>query len=149
AQIVGRAFPHRPPQREFQHFVGPLEQRRAVRAGGGKGLAHADGLTALSGEEERGRHVPRSCAPGPAPGSTRPWPDPSPSPIRAAELSMAPGLCDALKDRFMAETTLPAQGSRQRAADVQRGTARAAVLGVSDGLVTNVALILGVAAAEA
>jgi len=39
--------------------------------------------------------------------------------------------------------------SRQRAADVQRGTARAAVLGVSDGLVTNVSLILGVSAAEA
>src|SRR5437763_5265822 len=37
----------------------------------------------------------------------------------------------------------------QRAADVQRGTARAAVLGVSDGLVTNVSLILGIAAAEA
>ncbi|HYV66075.1 MAG TPA: VIT1/CCC1 transporter family protein [Myxococcales bacterium] len=37
----------------------------------------------------------------------------------------------------------------QRAAEVQRGTARAAVLGISDGLVTNVALILGVAAAEA
>ena len=34
--------------------------------------------------------------------------------------------------------------SRQRAADVQRGTARAAVLGVSDGLVTNVSLILGI-----
>jgi vacuolar iron transporter family protein len=39
--------------------------------------------------------------------------------------------------------------SRQRAADVQRGTARAAVLGVSDGLVTNVALILGISAADA
>ncbi|HWE22667.1 MAG TPA: VIT1/CCC1 transporter family protein [Myxococcales bacterium] len=39
--------------------------------------------------------------------------------------------------------------SRRRAADVQRGTARAAVLGVSDGLVTNVSLILGVSAAEA
>jgi vacuolar iron transporter family protein len=38
--------------------------------------------------------------------------------------------------------------SRQRAAEVQRGTARAAVLGVSDGLVTNVALILGVSAAN-
>lgn len=49
----------------------------------------------------------------------------------------------------VAETTLTAQDSRQRAADVQRGTARAAVLGVSDGLVTNVALILGVAAADA
>jgi vacuolar iron transporter family protein len=52
----------------------------------------------------------------------------------------------------MAETTVSERehhDSRQRAADVQRGTARAAVLGVSDGLVTNVALILGVAAAEA
>src|SRR5438445_10165932 len=51
----------------------------------------------------------------------------------------------------MAETIIPEHGhdSRQRAADVQRGTARAAVLGVSDGLVTNVSLILGVAAAEA
>ena len=39
--------------------------------------------------------------------------------------------------------------SRQRAADVQRGTARAAVLGVSDGLVTNVSLILGISAADA
>jgi len=39
--------------------------------------------------------------------------------------------------------------SRQRAAEVQRGTARAAVLGVSDGLVTNVAMILGISAAEA
>src|SRR2546423_9806487 len=39
--------------------------------------------------------------------------------------------------------------SRQRAADVQRGTARAAVLGVSDGLVTNVAMVLGISAAEA
>jgi vacuolar iron transporter family protein len=44
---------------------------------------------------------------------------------------------------------LPSDVSRQRAADVQRGTARAAVLGVSDGLVTNVALILGISAAEA
>ena len=35
AQIVGRAFPHRSPQRELQHLVGALEQRRAVRAGGG------------------------------------------------------------------------------------------------------------------
>jgi VIT1/CCC1 family predicted Fe2+/Mn2+ transporter len=49
----------------------------------------------------------------------------------------------------MAETTLDAHESRQRAAGVQRGTARAAVLGVSDGLVTNVSLILGVAAAQA
>src|SRR2546423_8289704 len=39
--------------------------------------------------------------------------------------------------------------SRHRAAEVQRGTARAAVLGVSDGLVTNVSLILGISAAEA
>jgi len=49
----------------------------------------------------------------------------------------------------MAETTLNSHDTRQRAAEVQRGTARAAVLGVSDGLVTNVSLILGVAAAEA
>jgi VIT1/CCC1 family predicted Fe2+/Mn2+ transporter len=49
----------------------------------------------------------------------------------------------------MAETALNAHQSRQRAAEVQRGTARAAVLGVSDGLVTNVSLILGVAAADA
>jgi VIT1/CCC1 family predicted Fe2+/Mn2+ transporter len=49
----------------------------------------------------------------------------------------------------MAETALNAHSSRQRAVEVQRGTARAAVLGVSDGLVTNVSLILGVAAAEA
>src|SRR5919206_3040336 len=52
----------------------------------------------------------------------------------------------------MAETNVPDHehdDSRQRAADVQRGTAGAAVLGVSDGLVTNVALILGVSAAEA
>jgi VIT1/CCC1 family predicted Fe2+/Mn2+ transporter len=49
----------------------------------------------------------------------------------------------------MAETALNAHQSRQRAAEVQRGTARAAVLGVSDGLVTNVSLILGVAAANA
>jgi len=39
--------------------------------------------------------------------------------------------------------------SRRRAREVQSGAARAAVLGVSDGLVTNVSLILGVAGAEA
>src|SRR2546423_13464501 len=37
---------------------------------------------------------------------------------------------------------------RQRAREVQSGATRAAVLGVSDGLVTNVALILGVAGAQ-
>ncbi|TMA20136.1 MAG: hypothetical protein E6J85_10450 [Deltaproteobacteria bacterium] len=54
-------------------------------------------------------------------------------------------------DAAMAEQvqTVSADVSRQRAADVQRGTARAAVLGVSDGLVTNVSMILGVSAAEA
>ena len=36
---------------------------------------------------------------------------------------------------------------RQRAREVQSGATRAAVLGVSDGLVTNVSLILGVAGA--
>src|SRR3954464_13801954 len=45
--------------------------------------------------------------------------------------------------------TVTSESSRQRAADVQRGTARAAVLGVSDGLVTNVSLILGISAADA
>jgi VIT1/CCC1 family predicted Fe2+/Mn2+ transporter len=37
----------------------------------------------------------------------------------------------------------------RRAAQVTRGAARAAVLGVSDGLVTNICLILGVAGADA
>jgi VIT1/CCC1 family predicted Fe2+/Mn2+ transporter len=49
----------------------------------------------------------------------------------------------------MAEQPLSAVASQKRAAEVQRGTARAAVLGVSDGLVTNVSLILGVSAADA
>jgi VIT1/CCC1 family predicted Fe2+/Mn2+ transporter len=39
--------------------------------------------------------------------------------------------------------------ARKRAREVQSGAARAAVLGISDGLVTNVALILGVAGAQA
>jgi VIT1/CCC1 family predicted Fe2+/Mn2+ transporter len=38
--------------------------------------------------------------------------------------------------------------AQQRAREVQSGAARAAVLGVSDGLVTNVSLILGVAGAQ-
>lgn len=37
---------------------------------------------------------------------------------------------------------------RQRARELQSGATRAAVLGMSDGLVTNVSLILGVAGAE-
>jgi VIT1/CCC1 family predicted Fe2+/Mn2+ transporter len=37
---------------------------------------------------------------------------------------------------------------RQRAREVQSGATRAAVLGMSDGLVTNVSLILGVAGAQ-
>ena len=40
-------------------------------------------------------------------------------------------------------------GDRRRAREVQSGATRAAVLGVSDGLVTNVSLILGVAGAQA
>ena len=44
---------------------------------------------------------------------------------------------------------MPESESRKRAREVQSGAARAAVLGVSDGLVTNVSLILGVAGAEA
>jgi VIT1/CCC1 family predicted Fe2+/Mn2+ transporter len=39
--------------------------------------------------------------------------------------------------------------SRRRARAVQSGATRAAVLGISDGLVTNVSLILGVAGAQA
>ena len=39
--------------------------------------------------------------------------------------------------------------SRRRAREVQSGATRAAVLGFSDGLVTNVSLILGVAGAQA
>jgi VIT1/CCC1 family predicted Fe2+/Mn2+ transporter len=42
-----------------------------------------------------------------------------------------------------------ADESRKRAREVQSGATRAAVLGVSDGLVTNVSLILGVAGAQA
>jgi len=42
-----------------------------------------------------------------------------------------------------------ARADRQRAREVQSGATRAAVLGVSDGLVTNVSLILGVAGADA
>jgi vacuolar iron transporter family protein len=38
--------------------------------------------------------------------------------------------------------------SRKRAREVQSGATRAAVLGISDGLVTNVSLILGVAGAQ-
>lgn len=40
-----------------------------------------------------------------------------------------------------------ARESQQRAREVQSGATRAAVLGISDGLVTNVSLILGVAGA--
>src|SRR5258708_37540912 len=38
--------------------------------------------------------------------------------------------------------------ARERARDVQSGATRAAVLGINDGLVTNVAMVLGVAAAQ-
>ena len=44
--------------------------------------------------------------------------------------------------------TLDEPEARRRARQVQSGAARAAVLGVSDGLVTNVSLILGVAGAQ-
>jgi VIT1/CCC1 family predicted Fe2+/Mn2+ transporter len=50
----------------------------------------------------------------------------------------------------MAESqALASADSRKRAREVQSGAARAAVLGVSDGLVTNVSLILGIAGAQA
>ena len=54
----------------------------------------------------------------------------------------------------MAQTALPAEhGDHQKTArshhrDVQGGAARAAVFGVSDGLLTNISLILGVAGAN-
>lgn len=41
------------------------------------------------------------------------------------------------------------RGDLQRARELQSGATRAAVLGMSDGLVTNVSLILGVAGAQA
>lgn len=47
----------------------------------------------------------------------------------------------------MSETGSP--NNRQKVARAQQGTARAALLGISDGLVTNVSLILGVAGAGA
>src|SRR5207248_9785292 len=40
-----------------------------------------------------------------------------------------------------------ARADKQRAREVQSGATRAAVLGLSDGMVTNVTLILGVAGA--
>jgi VIT1/CCC1 family predicted Fe2+/Mn2+ transporter len=43
----------------------------------------------------------------------------------------------------------PELEAQRRAREVQSGAARAAVLGISDGLVTNVSLILGVAGAQA
>ena len=45
------------------------------------------------------------------------------------------------------EAAQAADERRQRAVDVQSGAARAAVLGVNDGLVTNTAMILGVVGA--
>ncbi len=43
---------------------------------------------------------------------------------------------------------VPVDDARERARDVQSGATRAAVLGINDGLVTNVAMVLGVAAAQ-
>src|SRR5262245_6818572 len=62
------------------------------------------------------------------------------------------GLLEALHDALPiwsagAPATQAAGERRRRAADVQSGEARAAVLGVNDGLVTNTSLILGVAGA--
>jgi len=62
------------------------------------------------------------------------------------------GLLEALRSAVGersagAPATRSAGELRRRAADVQSGEARAAVLGVNDGLVTNTSLILGVAGA--
>jgi VIT1/CCC1 family predicted Fe2+/Mn2+ transporter len=64
------------------------------------------------------------------------------------------GLLEALRSTVGersagAPATQAAGERRRRAADVQSGEARAAVLGVNDGLVTNTSLILGVAGATA
>jgi vacuolar iron transporter family protein len=64
------------------------------------------------------------------------------------------GLLQALRSAVSersagAPATQAAGERRRRAADVQSGEARAAVLGVNDGLVTNTSLILGVAGATA
>ena len=45
----------------------------------------------------------------------------------------------------MARRTITPSRMAEHHRDIQGGTARAAVLGVSDGLISNVALILGVA----
>jgi vacuolar iron transporter family protein len=49
----------------------------------------------------------------------------------------------------MADTLTTPNANHARAARVQSGAARAAMLGISDGLVTNTALILGMAGAHA
>jgi VIT1/CCC1 family predicted Fe2+/Mn2+ transporter len=45
--------------------------------------------------------------------------------------------------------TMATMDRRRLVGEAQSGTARAAVLGMNDGLVTNVSLILGVAGANA
>ena len=59
-------------------------------------------------------------------------------------------LQSAVDDKATGSSAVQAAGERRRrAAGVQSGEARAAVLGVNDGLVTNTSLILGVAGAAA
>jgi VIT1/CCC1 family predicted Fe2+/Mn2+ transporter len=64
----------------------------------------------------------------------------APAPVRPLRLRIEPRVEDATSD---------ADALAARVAQVARGGARAAVLGVSDGLVTNVCLILAIAGANA
>src|SRR5262245_47274269 len=67
---------------------------------------------------------------------------------RKAMRGLLQALRSAVGERSAGAPATQAAGERRRrAADVQSGEARAAVLGVNDGLVTNTSLILGVAGA--
>ncbi|MCU1365629.1 MAG: protein of unknown function transrane, partial [Ilumatobacteraceae bacterium] len=63
-----------------------------------------------------------------------------PSTARPTQIPIEPGVRDAAAD---------AASLKRKADQVARGGARAAVLGVNDGLVTNLCLILAVAGANA
>jgi len=88
-----------------------------------------------------GPSLPGPSLPGPSlPGPTPPGPSPGRRPLNPLRVT-APR-----------RSTDPAQDAADLAAEVARvarGGARAAVLGINDGLVTNVCLILGLAGAHA
>jgi len=58
-QLVGRAPPHEPRERESQHLVRLLEGRPRHRPGAGERLAHPHLLRPLSGKEEGQPVIPR------------------------------------------------------------------------------------------